>query len=134
MRSSRSATLAGATDDRRTKRSLTGPAHQSGAEDYMHVTFEERPALHGMRIAVVTLDAAQQLNALSLLVTPLDTRLDTDLVRLNGPAARQRLRLRGLRRDTALLRCARPGAGGNPARRQGATARPGQALWRRPAE
>jgi len=32
----------------------------------MHVTFEERPALHGMRIAIVTLDAAQQLNALSL--------------------------------------------------------------------
>lgn len=66
MRSSRSATLAGATDDRRIKRSLAGPAHQSGAEDYMHVTFEERPALHGMRIAIVTLNAAQQLNALSL--------------------------------------------------------------------
>lgn len=35
---------------------------------------------------------AQQLSALSLLVTPLDTRLDTDLMRLNGPATRQRLR------------------------------------------
>ncbi len=32
----------------------------------MHVTFEERPALHGSRIAIATLDAEQQLNALSL--------------------------------------------------------------------
>lgn len=35
-----------------------------------------------------------QLNALSLLVTPLDTRLQTDLMRLSGPATRQRLRQR----------------------------------------
>src|SRR3546814_14363723 len=40
----------------------------------MHVTFEERPALHGMRIAIVTLDAAQQLNALSLPI--IDALLD----------------------------------------------------------
>jgi enoyl-CoA hydratase/carnithine racemase len=32
----------------------------------MNVIFEERPALHGARIAIATLDAAQQLNALSL--------------------------------------------------------------------
>lgn len=63
---SKSATLAGATDDCRATPGLVGPAHQSGAEDYMHVTFEERPTLHGMRIAIATLDAAQQLNALSL--------------------------------------------------------------------
>lgn len=32
----------------------------------MHVTLEQRPALHGMQIAIATLDAVQQLNALSL--------------------------------------------------------------------
>ncbi|MCQ4243677.1 enoyl-CoA hydratase/isomerase family protein [Stutzerimonas decontaminans] len=32
----------------------------------MKVTFEERSSLHGSRIAIATLDAAQQLNALSL--------------------------------------------------------------------
>ena len=37
---------------------------------------------------------ASQLAALSLLVTPLDTRLQTDLMRLSGPATRQRLRQR----------------------------------------
>lgn len=35
-----------------------------------------------------------QLSALSLLVTPLDTRLQTDAMRLSGPATRQRLRQR----------------------------------------
>ncbi|MCQ4296269.1 enoyl-CoA hydratase/isomerase family protein [Pseudomonas stutzeri] len=32
----------------------------------MKVTFDERPALHGLRIGIATLDAARQLNALSL--------------------------------------------------------------------
>ena len=32
----------------------------------MKVTFEDRPALHGTRIAIATLDAPRQLNALSL--------------------------------------------------------------------
>ena len=30
----------------------------------MKVTFEDRPALHGTRIAIATLDAPRQLNAL----------------------------------------------------------------------
>lgn len=39
-------------------------------------------------------DHTRQLSAFSLLVTPLDTRLQTDVMRLSGPATRQRLRQR----------------------------------------
>lgn len=63
----------------------------------MKVTFEDRPALHGTRIAIATLDAPRQLNALSLpmIEALLDQfhRWATDpavvcvLLRGNGPKA-----------------------------------------------
>ena len=63
----------------------------------MNVIFEERPALHGLRIGIASLDAAHSLNALSLpMIEALDARLrqwaEDDgiacvLLRGNGPKA-----------------------------------------------
>jgi enoyl-CoA hydratase/carnithine racemase len=63
----------------------------------MNVTFEERPAQHGMRIGIASLDAEKSLNALSLpMIEALDARLkqwadDPNiacvLLRGNGPKA-----------------------------------------------
>ena len=42
----------------------------------MNVTFEERPSLHGYRIAIASLDAPASLNALSLpMIDALQDRL-----------------------------------------------------------
>ena len=63
----------------------------------MNVQFEERPALHGMRIGIASLDAPGSLNALSLpMIEALDARLKAwaddpgiacVLLRGNGPKA-----------------------------------------------
>src|SRR3990167_4431209 len=78
------------------KRRLRAPIHPT-LETQMNMQFEERPAQHGMRIGIASLDAEKSLNALSLpMIEALDAKLKAwaddpsiacVMLRGNGPKA-----------------------------------------------